>query len=134
VHVAGQFMPWEFYSSEFSFVEPAPRSWPADRVVSEASLDLNRFLEPHLEALGKVSSATKRVVLGPVSEQIVRVAEEERADMIVMSRRRYKKWRRPLGRSITERIMHMSPCPVLSVTQPLPSQSWRGGLSPIFFG
>jgi nucleotide-binding universal stress UspA family protein len=134
VHVAKEFAPWECYSNEFSLLQPAPRRWPADRVVSEASLDLNRFLEPHLEALSRVSSATKRVVLGPIPERIVTVAEQERADMIVMSPRRYKKWGRPLRRSITEQIMHMSPCPVLSVTAPLPSQSWRGGVSPIFLG
>jgi nucleotide-binding universal stress UspA family protein len=134
VHVANEFAAWEFYSDEFSFLQPAGRAWPADRVISEASLNLNRFLEPHLEALSRVSYATKRVILGPIADRIVMVAQEERADMIVMSPRRHRKWGRRLSRSITERVTRMSPCPVLSVTPPLPSQSWRGSLSPILLG
>jgi nucleotide-binding universal stress UspA family protein len=134
VHVANELAAWEFYSDEFSFLQSAGRAWPADRVISEASLDLNRFLEPHLGALGRLSSATKRVVLGPVPDRIVMVAEEEKSDMIVMSPLRYRKWGRRLSRSITERVTRMSPCPVLSVAPPPPSQSWRGSLSPILLG
>jgi nucleotide-binding universal stress UspA family protein len=133
LHVANEFAAWELYSDEFSFLDPAARAWPADRVLSEASLDLNRFLEPHLNAMERVSLVAKRVVLGPIPDQIVITAEDENADMIVMSPSRDRRVRRLFSRSITERVTRMSPCPVLSVAPPLASRPWRGRTSPIFF-
>jgi nucleotide-binding universal stress UspA family protein len=133
VHVANEFAAWELYSDEFSFLEPAVRGWPADRILSEASLDLNRFLEPHMDAIKRVSSVTKRCVLGSIPDQIVMTAEEEKADLIVMSPRRHRRLGRLLSRSITERITRMSPCPVLSVAPPLASRPWRGRTSASFF-
>jgi len=38
------------------------------------------------------------------------------------------------GGGITDRVTRLSPCPVLSITQPLPSHPWRGKLAPLFFG
>ena len=135
LHVADEFEAWEFCSDEFSFVDSAVRqAWPTDRVLSEASLDLNRFLEHHLEALKKLSSVTKRVVLGSIAEQIVTVAADEKADLVVMSPRRDRGLRHILGGSITDRVTRMSPCPVLSVTPPLPSRAWRGKRVPSLFG
>lgn len=65
LHVANEFDAWELYSDEFSFLEPTTRrAWPSDRVLSEGNLDLNHFLEQHLEAMKKLSCVTKRVVLG----------------------------------------------------------------------
>lgn len=133
VHVANEFGAWELYPDEFSFTNPAGRAWPIDRVLSEASLELNRFLEPHLDSLKNVPAATKRVVLGPIPQQIVAVAEEEHTDLIVMSPHR-RALRHLLGGSITDRVTRISPCPVLAVTHPLPSRPWRGKLVPALFG
>jgi universal stress protein A len=133
LHVANEFDAWELYSDEFSFLEPARRAWPTDRILSEANLDLTHFLERHLEAMKKLSSVTKRIVLGSVAEQIVTVAEEEKADLVVMSPRRHRGLRHIFTGGITDRVSRMSPCPVLSVTPPLPSRSWRGKLCPVVF-
>jgi hypothetical protein len=92
------------------------------------------FLERHLEAMKKLSCVTKRVVLGAIAEQIVTVAEEEKADLVVMSPQRHRGLRHIFGSGITDRVSRMSPCPVLSVTPPLPSRTWRGGLVPAVFG
>lgn len=134
LHVANEFDAWELYADEFSFLEPTTRAWPTDRVLSEASLDLNHFLERHLEAMKKLFCVTKRVVLGPIAEQIVAVAEEEKADLVVMSPQRHKGLRHIFRSGITDRVSRMSPCPVLSVTPPLASRTWRGGLVPAIFG
>jgi nucleotide-binding universal stress UspA family protein len=134
LHVANEFDAWELYSDEFSFLELSRRAWPTDRILSEANLDLTHFLEPHLEAMKKLSCVTKRIVLGPVAEQIVTVAEEEKADLVVMSPRRHRGLRHIFRGGITDRVSRMSPCPVLSVTPPLPSRTWRGNLLPAFFG
>ncbi|MGB7946162.1 MAG: universal stress protein, partial [Candidatus Binatia bacterium] len=79
LHVANEFEAWELYSDEFAFLESGRRLWPTDRVLAEASLDLNRFLEPHLAALKRISTVTKRLVLGSIPNQIVAVATEEKA-------------------------------------------------------
>ena len=135
LHVANEFGAWEIYADEFSFLEPTTRgAWPSDRVLSEANLDLNHFLEQHLEAMKKLSCVTKRVVLGSIAEQIVTVAEEEKADLVVMSPQRHRGLRHIFRSGITDRVSRMSPCPVLSVTPPLPSRAWRGTLRPAFFG
>jgi len=135
LHIANEFDAWELYSDEFSFLEPTTRrAWPSDRVLSEANLDLNHFLEQHLEAMKKLSWVTKRVVLGPIAEQIVTVAEEEKADLVVMSPQRHRGLRHIFRSGITDSVSRMSPCPVLSVTPPLPSRAWKGALRPVFFG
>jgi universal stress protein A len=135
LHVANEFDGWELYADELSFLDPTKkRAWPTDRVLSEASLDLNHFLERHLEAMKKLSCVSKRVVLGPIAEQIVTVAEEEKADLVVMSPQRHRGLRHIFRTGITDRVSRMSPCPVLSVTPPLPSRTWRGGLVPAVFG
>ena len=46
VHVANELNAWQL-STEFElFTGNNGRRWPLDRIVSEASLDLNHFLEP----------------------------------------------------------------------------------------
>jgi nucleotide-binding universal stress UspA family protein len=134
LHVASDMNAWEL-SSEFEIYANYGRNvWPLDRVVAEATLDLNRFLEPHLANLKIVPSATKRVILGAVAERIVEVAEEEQADLVIMSPRRNRGLRHWLSGGITDRVTRKSPCPVLSITPPLPSEPWRGKLLPYFFG
>ena len=134
LHVANEFDAWELYSEEFSFLAPHGRLWPTDRVLAEASLDLNRFLEPHLTVLKTISTVTRRLVLGPIPNQIVAVAAEARADLVVMSPRRHRGLGRLWTGNITDRVTRMSPCPVLSVTPPLPSPNWRGKLVPMLLG
>ena len=132
LHVANEFHAWEFYSDEFSFVQ-LDRSWPVDRVLTEASLDLSRFLEPSMANLKKCATASKRAVLGPVAQQIAAVAEEEKADLVIMSPRRHAGLRHWFFGSITDQVTRLSPCPVLSIAEPLPSKPWRGKLLQDFF-
>jgi nucleotide-binding universal stress UspA family protein len=135
LHVASELRAWEFYSDDALYAAMHDgRVWPLDRIQSEATLDLNLFLEPQLATLNKLRHATKRVVLGPVAPQIIWVAETEKADLVIMSPRRSRGLRHWVGGGITDRVTRLSPCPVLSVTPPLPSQPWRKKLVPQFFG
>jgi len=110
LHVANEFDAWELYSDEFSFLEPTTRrTWPSDRVLSDTNLDRNHVLEQHLEAMKKLSCVTKRVVLGPIAEQIVTVAEEEKADLVVMSPQRHRGLRHVFRSGITDRVSRMPP-------------------------
>lgn len=134
LHVANELNSWEIVNEFEIYAGNHAHGWPLDRLLREAALDLNNFLEPHLADLKQLARATKRVVLGNVRDRITAVAEEEKADLIIMSPRRNRGPRHWLGGGITDRVTRLSPCPVLSITQPLPSQPWRGQLVPMFFG
>lgn len=132
LHVASDFHAWDFAGEDLPLANLAPKAWTADRVLAEASLDLSRFLESSMHDLKKATGASKRVVIGPVPERIAAVAEEEKTDLIIMSPRRRRGLRHFLFGSITDALMRISPCPVLSIAPMLPSAPWRGDLAPLF--
>lgn len=134
LHVANELNAWEYYTDEFAFVDLAGKPWPVDRVLAEASLDLTRFLEPSLPSVKKAAGATKRVVFGPIAKQIAAVAEEENADLVIMSPRRHRGLRHLFFGAVTDQVTRLSPCPVLSIAPPQPSGPWRGKWAPVFFG
>ena len=70
LHVANQLNAWELSSDFELYTDDHSRTWPLDRILSEAALDLNHFLEPHLASLKQLPNAAKRVVLGDVHDQI----------------------------------------------------------------
>lgn len=133
LHVANEFKLWELYSDDFSFLTPAGRAWPVDRALCEATLDLNRFLEPHLEIMKRIPSVHKRLVLGSIPDKIALVAQQEQVDLIVMSPRRAGRFGRIFAPSITDRVMRISPCPVLSVAPPFSTHPSHGTLTPARF-
>jgi len=131
LHVANELKTWEYYSDDLPIAGLEGKSWPLDRVLSEASLDLTRFLEPSMTELKQAGNVSKRVALGAIAEQIAAVAEEEKADLIVMSPRRHRRLRHLLFGSITDTVNRVSPCPVLSIATPQPSKPWRGKYIPL---
>ena len=124
LHVADEFKAWELYSDEIGFRVPDP--WPLDRVVQEATLDLNRFLQKHLKEIRQLSTLRKKVVLGDVAEKIVDMAREEEVDLIVMSPRPHGTLKRFFLGSVTDRVTRQAPCPVLSICPPQVIRPWRG--------
>lgn len=130
MHVANEFTAWEYYDDAFGY----SGQWPLDRMLAEAAPELNRYLEPHLGLLREVPVLTKRIILGAIPGRIIAVAEEEKADLVVLSPRRQRGWRGLLSAGITEKVTRMSPCPVLSVTPPMASKHWRGKFLPVSFG
>lgn len=133
LHVARDLRAWA-YIDDLAVLDPNLQSWPRDRVIAEATLDLNRFLDEHLPSLKNVTRVTKRIVQGSAPEEIVAAATEERADLVIMSPRRNHRLRHWFSGSITDQVTRLSPCPVLSVTEPLPSPSWRGRRYPVPLG
>ena len=127
MHVADDLAAWELYDDGFGY----SGQWPLDRVLAEAALELNRYLEPHLSLLKEVSVLTKHITLGAIPGRIVAVAEEEKADLIVLSPRRQRGWSWLLIAGITEKVTRMSPCPVLSVTPPITSKQSCGKFLPV---
>src|SRR3972149_1412029 len=85
LHVANEVDAWEPFSEDYGFGRFNGARWSADRIISEAMLDLNRFLEPHLERVKSLPLVSKRVVLGRVAQEIARVAADEKADLVILS-------------------------------------------------
>ena len=114
------------YAEFLEYQRSNDQVWPLDRIRNEAHVNLNRFLNPLLAQLERVGSIEKKIVIGAIAEQIARVAEESRSDLIVMAPKRRRSLKHYLGGSITDRVTRRSPCPVLSVMPPMPSRNWRG--------
>jgi nucleotide-binding universal stress UspA family protein len=131
LHVANDLDAWEFYADDLPLPGSDGKPWPLDRVLAEKSLDLSRFLEPSMADLKRTPNTTKRVTLGSVPEQIAAVAEEMRADLIVMAPRQRRKLRHRLFGSVTDTVTRTSPCPVLSLAPVQPSKPWRGESVPL---
>jgi nucleotide-binding universal stress UspA family protein len=130
MHVANEFAAWELHDDAFGY----SGTWPLDRVLNEAAIELNRFLEAHSAALKKVPIVNKRLVFGCIPEKIIAMAAEENADLVVLAPRCRRAWQRLFTSGITEKVTRMSPCPVLSIAPLLPSKQWRGKVLPMSFG
>jgi nucleotide-binding universal stress UspA family protein len=126
LHVANEFAAWELYDDAFGY----SAHWPLDRVLAEAALELSRYLEPQRKLLKDLPTVTKRLVLGLVPDQIISVAEEEGADLIVLSPRHQRGLMRLLSIGTTEKVTRRSPCPVLLVPPAPHHKRWHGKVSP----
>jgi nucleotide-binding universal stress UspA family protein len=68
-----------------------------------------------LDLKGKSVRARAYVGLGDAANEIVRVAQEQRIDLIVIATYGKTGWRRLAFGSVTEKVVRLAPCPVLTV-------------------
>ena len=87
-------------------VYEAQRKWAEETLESRAG-DLRQ----------RGVKASWRLQVGVPFEEIVKVAAEERVDMIVMGTHGRSGLNRALLGSVAERVIRLAPCPVLSVRQ-----------------
>jgi nucleotide-binding universal stress UspA family protein len=80
-------------------------------------------LREQLESLdpGPGLRAERRLEQGDVVEEILRVAEEARCDLIVMGTHGRTGLARLLMGSVAEQVVRRAPCPVLTVKTPFPA-------------
>ncbi|MBI4490494.1 MAG: universal stress protein [Deltaproteobacteria bacterium] len=85
---------------------------PIDRWIREKSLDLYNFVHT---TIGDCSAlpVMRRVEMGKPDRQIIQVAREERADLIVLAIKRRSLFFNVIARSILIKLSLRSPCPVL---------------------
>ena len=81
---------------------------PADQLVQDV---LNRFDAAGIEASGEI----RRVSSGDTPEQIVEVAKQSQADLIVMGSRGMTEWKSLLLGGVANKVVHHATCPVLLV-------------------
>jgi len=60
------------------------------------------------------------VVLGEAAEEIIRISEEERVDLIVIATHGQTGWRHFVFGSVAEKVVRLAPCPVLTIRAPHP--------------
>jgi len=133
LHVTQALQLWQI-PDELYLLDEQWIKWEVDRVLSEARLDLNRFLEPHRQDFGKIPAIRTKAVLGPVAPRIIEVAYSEEVDLIVMSPKPHGPVRRLFSRSITDQITREAPCPVLSVRPPRTQRYSQDRFRPVFQG
>ena len=92
---------------EGSDVDLGPAT-PADELVGGA---LDRFRSAGIEARGEI----RRVNPGNTPEQIVKVAAEVGADLIVLGTRGMTEWRSMLLGGVANKVVQHAHCPVLLV-------------------
>ena len=99
-----------------------PPTIPSGKVL-EYYEDLTRFAEKSLDDLieekfSKDVSVSSRVVHGNPSDEIVRTAMEEKADLIVIATHGAMGWRRFIFGSVAEKVVRTAGCPVLTIPAP----------------
>ena len=89
-------------------------SWDVD--LTEEEVDIAEEAAQVLVAEGvKAKSERQSALYGHAAQKIVRAADENGADMIVMGSRGLSDWRGLLVGSVTHKVLHMAPCPVVVV-------------------
>ncbi|MFP3868379.1 MAG: universal stress protein [Desulfobacteraceae bacterium] len=80
-----------------------------------SSKALEDFIEAHIPSEVTVKTI---IATGNAADQIVRVAETENCDLIVIATHGRTGWSRFLLGSVAERVVRNAPCPVLSIQAP----------------
>lgn len=109
-----------------------PPEWIDQRMPGEFpwTEDCHTILEQSLRSVRQSSPGLRiesRVLEGIPSEEILRVAESESCDLIVMGTHGRAGLARDLMGSVTEEVMRKSRCPVLTVKAPRPAASIAPG-------
>ena len=106
-------------------------------VVSSLLKKLLRILAYVLSILEKMETAAKNslqevvkqrvskelhthqiVLLGGAAYEIIRIAEEEKVDLIVIATHGQTGWRHLVFGSVAEKVVQLAPCPVLTIRAP----------------
>jgi nucleotide-binding universal stress UspA family protein len=94
------------------FVPHMPITQFEEEMVGGANKKMESFIEDNMDPSVSYSS---KVLIGDVAEEILKLAEDEKSDMIVMGTHGYKGLEKVLFGSIAEKVVKRSPCPVLTV-------------------
>jgi nucleotide-binding universal stress UspA family protein len=121
-----------FYDDSWILSQSVPRL-NLEYFLREAASDLRRFLRAHFADELPRLSWDARVTWGNISHEIVMVAAEEQADLVVMAKRQRRGLFHLLSRSISEAVSREAACPVVSLCPPKVLQSAKA-LGVPFFG
>lgn len=110
------------YKADLTVLHVVKHEVRADRILEDeygkVSRKVKEILRKAKETLSEKAADTKvtdRFAVGPVSREIVRIAEEERFDMIVMGTRGLTGLKRMLLGSVADAVARYAHCPVTIV-------------------
>ena len=123
-----------FFMGSLAIAEGAPMRMrdsnpiPLDRLVMEKALDLYHFIH---EALGNAVDLriSRRVRIGKPTKEIIRVANEEKVDLIVLAMRKVSLLSFLSTRGEWLKLLWKFPCPVLLA--PSVPRSWASPKEPL---
>jgi universal stress protein A len=103
---------------------PAAPTVPVTFKVPEYQQELEISSRKMLEDVVKQKVPEKiwvrtKVMLGDPDDQIVKIADEEKVDLIVIASHGQTGWRRFVFGSVTEKVVRLTPLPVLTIRVPL---------------
>ena len=109
-----------------------PATIPVDRLLSEKALDLYRFIEKVVRNPGPLK-IRRKVALGNEVEKILRVAEEENIDLVVLAVPQKSLFPYQMAGGKLLKMISRMPCPVL--LKPAFEEPWptSGILEPSIF-
>jgi universal stress protein A len=101
---------------------PQPTNPNRSFEIPEYERIVHKESKEHLEELvaQRVPKTVKAVALighGSPAKEIVRIAEDEKMDLIVISTHGHSGWQRLVMGSVAEKVVRSAPCPVLAVRE-----------------
>ena len=73
------------------------------------------LLQIQQEKIPKAIQSRTMVLQGDPATQIVNMVKDEKMDMIIIATHGFTGWRKFMFGSVTEKVIRLSPCPVLSI-------------------
>jgi nucleotide-binding universal stress UspA family protein len=123
---------WDAALSVLHVMEPMAPAVPvvglAEKRETEAAQKLSMVIEKHLpEPLWEAAESRRLLRSGRPGEEIVRVAEDDAFDLIVIATQGRTGWRHLFFGSVAGEVVRIAPCPVLVVG---PAQTTRTAAEP----
>ena len=85
------------------------------QIEASAEKSLQEVVE---QRVSKELHARQTIVLGVAADEIIRMTEEEKADLIVIGTHGQTGWRHLVFGSVAEKVVRLAPCPVLTIRAP----------------
>ena len=107
LHVVSKARHLEEYPSSCSLVEHLEA-----RMILDSYVKLAALIE---ERIPKAVKSRLTIRQGDAATEIIRSAEKERADMIILGFQERKGWRRILSNSVASKVIRQAACPVVTI-------------------
>ena len=103
-------------SPGFAPGQPAASGYIPEQILGEAQNQAGESLDKTLEEQVSKEIISKTILLqGNPAEEITKYAEEENVSVIIIGTHGYTGWRHLLLGSVTEKVVRIASCPVLTI-------------------
>lgn len=96
--------------------DPATTVWLALQEMETSAK--NSLQELVKQRVPKELNVRQIVVFGEAADEIIRISEEEKVDLIMIATHGQTGWRHFVFGSVAEKVVRLAPCPVLTIRAP----------------